>query len=1042
MADRGMPAMRLERGWTGVCGGRALLVGLIALVCLAGAGGQARAALTESTSPLDAPLRNPASTPFTSPASLSMTASISGIVSDSDGHAITTQDICVSAEPMGGGYSYGEATTGASGEYTITDLSAGSYDVYVSDCYGSSRNDAPGYYESNGSKAAVELTAGQAATGIDVQLGAATSISGHVYGGAGASTPLSDACVEVSDADSSYQDDVGYATTESDGAYTVDHLTPGAGYKVQFSPCSSGTAYADEFYDEEGSFADAATVTPTVANPSTGIDGHLPSGASISGTVTDASGDPITTADVCVYASPYGGNRYGNTTTNASGEYTITGLAAGSYYLEFADCGSSARNDVTQYYGGAPDENDSTLVVLSTGGAKTGVNAELAAGTSISGHAYAGSGTGTPVANQCVYVEARSPSGTADDYYYSYYGETNSSGEYTIHHVAPISTGYTVEFRDCNNPVTYVSQYYGGDYDPSTASAVTPTVASPAQAVDAHLETGGTITGTVTDSKGNAIGSGVCVEAGLTNDGYVYYEEYGDGLTSGGSYTVGGLPTGSYDVTFYDCGSRNDVSQTLPSPVSVTVGEPTEGVDASMQPATKISGHVYGGAGAGTPLDGICVEAFSSDGAYIGGYDTGNAYTGTDGSYTLEHLDPSGSYVVEFNTCSYDGSNDYATQYYDGVSELSQADVLTPTLTVPSTGIDAHLPSGAPVTTITGGPAANAATSQTDARFSFTADAAGATFECALDGGAYTPCTSPYDTGALPVGKHTFTVEASADGETETKPRYITWTIDPSSPTSTSQGQVTSGGTFSSDPGGETSSVTPVIVSVTPPSSSQVTLTTEPTTTPSGNGYTIFGEQVDIAAAEPGGAGTVTGTVNEPIKLDFTLDASQIPAGTDPSSVTVTRNGTPAANCVAINGTASPDPCVESRTATGDGGVEIVVLTTHCSTWNFATPAPEQPPGSTGQESGGGSSTGTGGNTSPAGGGPAGGSSTPSGGVGSVTTRPAAPTVPLTRTQELAKALKVCKKVKSKSKRKTCEATAKKRYGPKPKKKAKPKKKG
>ncbi len=402
----------------------------------------------------------------------------------------------------------------------------------------------------------------------------------------------------------------------------------------------------------------------------------------------------------------------------------------------------------------------------------------------------------------------------------------------------------------------------------------------------------------------------------------------------------------------------------LPNPVSVTIGEATQGIDASMQPATSISGHVYGGTGTETPLDGICVEALNADGSPIDSlFYTSVVYTGTNGSYKVEHLEPSGSYVVEFNTCSYYESNGYATQYYDGVSELSQADVLTPTLAAPSTGIDAHLPSGAPVTTITGGPAANAATSQTDARFSFTANVAGATFECALDGGAYAPCTSPYNTGTLTTGKHTFTVRATANGETEISPRYVTWTVDPSSPTNTSQGEVTSGGTFSSDPGGQTSSATPVIVTVTPPSASQVTLTTEPTTTPSGNGYTVFGQQVDIAAAEPGGTGTVAGTASEPIKLVFTLDASQIPAGTEPSDVTVTRNGTPAEPCTTA-GTASPDPCVESRSTNAEGGLEIVVLTTHCSTWNFAalsTPVSEQPsgetPGSGGETPSGGGST-------------------------------------------------------------------------------------
>jgi Carboxypeptidase regulatory-like domain len=897
-------------------------------------------------------------------ASTASTASIGGTITDASGNPITTEEVCVEVHSADGGDGYGFATADASGNYEVTGLPAGSYEVYVYDCYGSSRNDLPSHYESEGSVAIVELTSGEAKTGIDVQLAAATSISGDVYGGSGDATPLANACVYVYEADSAYEDEVGFARTEADGAYTLDHLTPGIGYKVAFSPCSSGSAYSEEYYDEKGSLAEADTITPTAANPSTGIDGHLPTGASIGGTVTDAEGNPITTQDVCVNAYADGGGSYGEATTSSSGQYTITGLAAGSYYVEFSDCANSARNDVTQYYGGTPFEDESTLVVLSSGGAKTGVDAQLAAGTSISGHAYAGSGTGTPLDDQCVYVDARSPSGADDDSYY-YYGETGSAGEYAVSHIAPISGGYTVEFTDCKYPVTYVSQYFGGNYAPNTASTVTPTVAAPAQGIDAHLEKGGTISGTVTDSKGNAIGSGVCAEAVLTDDDYVYYEESSAGLTAAGEYAIGGLPTGSYDVYFYDCGSRNDVNQALPNAVSVTVGEATQDINAAMQPATSISGHVYAGAGTSTPLGDVCVEVLNADGSPIDNYliYTSVVDTGTNGSYKLEHLEPSGSYVIEFNTCSYYDSNGYATQFYDGVSELSQADVLTPTLAAPSTGIDAHLPSGAPVTTITGGPAANAATSQTEGRFSFTADVAGATFECALDGGAYSPCASPYDTGTLAAGKHTFTVRATADGQTEPSPRYVTWTIDPTSPTSTSQGEVTSGGTFSSDPGGQTSSTTPVIVAVTPPSASQVTLTTEPpTTTTSGNGYTIFGQQIDIAAAEPDGAGTVTGTASEPIKLVFTLDASQIPAGTEASSVTVTRNGTPAAPCTTA-GTASPDPCVESRSTNAEGNLEIVVLTTHCSMWNFAAPVPvsQQPSGGTGAEPGSGGGTPNGG---------------------------------------------------------------------------------
>ena len=49
------------------------------------------------------------------------------------------------------------------------------------------------------------------------------------------------------------------------------------------------------------------------------------------------------------------------------------GLAAGSYYVQFSDCLTSTRNDISQYYQNAADQTSATLVVLSSGGAKSGV---------------------------------------------------------------------------------------------------------------------------------------------------------------------------------------------------------------------------------------------------------------------------------------------------------------------------------------------------------------------------------------------------------------------------------------------------------------------------------------------------------------------------------------------------------------------------------------------------------------------------------------------------------------------------------------------
>jgi hypothetical protein len=82
----------------------------------------------------------------------------------------------------------------------------------------------------------------------------------------------------------------------------------------------------------------------------------------------------------------------------------------------------------------------------------------------------------------------------------------------------------------------------------------------------------------------------------------------------------------------------------------------------------------------------------------------------------------------------------------------------------------------APNTTVEIGPASG--TKQTTAVFAFSADEAGATFECSLDGGAYAACASPVGYTGLVVGSHTFSVRATdAVGNTDTTPASHAWTI-------------------------------------------------------------------------------------------------------------------------------------------------------------------------------------------------------------------------------------------------------------------------
>lgn len=83
-------------------------------------------------------------------------------------------------------------------------------------------------------------------------------------------------------------------------------------------------------------------------------------------------------------------------------------------------------------------------------------------------------------------------------------------------------------------------------------------------------------------------------------------------------------------------------------------------------------------------------------------------------------------------------------------------------------------------TTLTSTPAA--VTTETEATFELAATHVSASFECALDGGAWAACTSPHVIAGLSPGQHTFAARAVKGVHRDATPATFTWTISTGEP--------------------------------------------------------------------------------------------------------------------------------------------------------------------------------------------------------------------------------------------------------------------
>ena len=554
------------------------------------------------------------------------------------------------------------AITDASGAYAVTGLATYSYYVW-------SMNSSPYIDElfddipcpDNQCRwwdgTAVEVTAGVATTNIDLALTHGGTIAGTITE-AGTGTPLAGMRVDVYN---EYGGWLNACLSDASGAYSLSGLTTGKYYLKTLN----AFPYLDELYKNLLCLGGSCQVTAgtaidvTAGQTTTGIDFHLQTGGTITGTVTDAvTNAPLSNISVGAYYAD-GTSTGGAIGTNLAGVYTIGGLPTGTYYVRTglsAPYFDELYNDIVCPNGNCSLQSG-TAVIVAVGSTTSGIDFALQSGGTITGTVQ-DAATGAPIAD--VFVHLCSDSGSCGG------GGvlTNVSGAYTMGGLAP-----GTYYLRAASKLPYLGELYnnlpcpGGNCTVTDGTPVGVTVGTTTSGINFTLAVGGTITGKVMDAGTEAPLANIPVSAYSASN--PRGDQVGQGWTNAsGSYAINGLATGTYFViTSNGNPYRDELYDNLPcqggcdvtdgTGVSVTAGATTGGINFALDRSVVISGTVRNEAGA--PIASVVVMVLNATGAAAG-----QAVTDASGSYSVPFLEPGSYYVRTLDALPYLG------QLYEG----------------------------------------------------------------------------------------------------------------------------------------------------------------------------------------------------------------------------------------------------------------------------------------------------------------------------------------------------------------------------------------
>lgn len=349
---------------------------------------------------------------------------------------------------------------------------------------------------------------------------------------------------------------------------------------------------------------------------------------------------------------------------------------------------------------------------------------------------------------------------------------TDSTGAYTLPDLAAGS--YVVSFFPEGTDLK--REYWQNAADYAQATPVVVGDGEAVSAIDASLDQGGAIQGTVTRGDDGSAIAGADVQALDANNEIVAATTAG----ASGEYTLGGLPTGSYRLRFASSDAellaeywKDTYYWSLATPIAVTELQTIADVDASLAATGYVSGTVTRSAG-DEPLS-AAVAFYAAD----SGVDVFFVDTNSDGTFRIPVV--AGTYRVLFHS----NERGIMEEYWKDAFLWENATLLTVAPGEEVIGIDAALGKPAEVTGVV----------------ALDSDVAGdISVEAWRDGSMVNRTPVDPSTGAysLTVPHGTYILKASAtfaDGTTTAKPQFFDGvaTAAEATPVSVPEGGVVSG---------------------------------------------------------------------------------------------------------------------------------------------------------------------------------------------------------------------------------------------------------